>query len=81
MYTTGTKVNNYVRSTQKCKNYNIGRAKAISLPAWTGADVSGSLKSQISRQSEYEGDKFVSRTHRPSLPPPEIVPILISDRG
>ena len=36
--------------------------------------------SQISRQSTYEGGKFVSHTHRPPLHQ-EMVPVLISVRG
>ena len=34
--------------------------------------VSGGLDSQISRQSEHEGGKVVSPTHRPPLPPGSI---------
>jgi hypothetical protein len=44
--------------------------------------VRGAWGSQISRQSADEGDKVVSPTHRPPLPPPqEIFLVLISVRG
>jgi hypothetical protein len=37
--------------------------------------------SQIYRQSAHEGGKVVSHTHRPLLPPQEILLVLISVRG
>jgi hypothetical protein len=50
-----------------------GEDKAIPLQAWTGLEGSSRLSSQISRQSAHEGDKFVSPTHRPPLPPGKIL--------
>ena len=44
--------------------------------------VPGGSGSQISRQSAHEGGKVVSPTHRPPLPPPkELFLVLISVRG
>jgi hypothetical protein len=43
--------------------------------------VPGSWGSQISRQSAHESDKVVRPTHRPPLPPQEILLLLISVRG
>jgi hypothetical protein len=41
----------------------------------------GDWDSQIYRQSAHEGGKVVSPTHRPPLPPQEILLVLISVRG
>jgi hypothetical protein len=55
------------------------KAKAIPLQTLR---VPGGWGSQICRQSAHEGCKVVSPTHRPPLPPPqEIFLVLISVRG
>jgi hypothetical protein len=48
----------------------LKQGKGIQLQAWTGHEVSRRVGSQISRQSSHEGDKVVSPTHWPHLPPP-----------
>ena len=53
------------------------KGKAIPLQAWT---VPGGWGTHISWQSAHEGGKVVSPTHRPLLPPGNIL-VLISVRG
>jgi hypothetical protein len=43
--------------------------KAIPLQAWTGPEVSGKLRLQISRHKAHECAKVVSPMHHPPLPP------------
>jgi hypothetical protein len=52
--------------------YGKGKGKAIHYRPWRALSVPGGWGSQISWQSAHEGDKFVSSTHWPSLPPGNI---------
>jgi hypothetical protein len=46
-----------------------GKGKAVSLQAWSGPEGSRKLRFRDFITTAQDGGKFVSLTHRPSLPP------------
>jgi hypothetical protein len=57
------------------------KGKSIPLQAWTGPEGSEKLRFPDFMKTAQDGGKVVSLTHRPPLPPQEILPVLISVRG
>ena len=55
--------------------------KSVPLQAWTGPEVSRKLRFPDFVTTAQDGGKVVSLTHRPPLPPQEILLVLISVRG
>jgi hypothetical protein len=58
-----------------------GKGKAVPLQAWNGPKGSRKLRFSYFLTTAQDGGKFVSLTHRPHLPPREILLVLISVRG
>ena len=58
-----------------------GKGKAVQLQAWGGPEDSRKLRFPDFMTTAQDGGKVVSPTHRPPLPPQEIILVLISVRG
>ena len=58
-----------------------GKGKAVPLQAWTGPEGFRKFRFPDFVTTAQDGGKVVSLTHRPPLPPQEILPVLISVRG
>ena len=59
----------------------LGKGKAVPLQAWIGPEGSRKLMFPDFMTTAQEGGKIVRLTHRPHLPPMEILLVLISVRG
>jgi len=57
------------------------KGKAVPLQAWTGPEGYRKLRFPDFVTTAQDGGKVVSLTHRPPLPPQEILLVLISVRG
>jgi hypothetical protein len=57
------------------------KGKAIPLPVWSGAEGSRKFRFPDFMTTVLDSDKVVSLTHRPLLPPGEMLLVLISVRG
>jgi len=56
-------------STQRLTEVGKGKGKTVLLQAWCGPEVSRKLRFPDFMTTAQDGGKFVSLTHRPSLPP------------
>ena len=59
----------------------ITHSKSVPLQAWSGPEGSRKLRFPDFMTTAQGGGKVVSHTHRPHLPPMEILLLLISVRG
>jgi hypothetical protein len=57
------------------------KGKAVPLQAWSGPEFSRKLRFPDYMTTAQDGGKIVSLTQRPTLPPEEIVLVLISVRS
>jgi len=57
------------------------KGKSVPLQAWTGPEGSRKLRFPDFVTTAQDGGKVVSHTHRPPLPPQEMLLVLISVRG
>jgi hypothetical protein len=66
-----------------CKRYTLKKkkGKAVPLESWSGPEGSRKLRFPDFMTTARDGGKVVSLTHRPHLPPHEILLVLISIRG
>jgi len=68
-------------SSAEVKERVKGKYKEVPLEAWTGPEGSRKLRFPDFMTMAQVGGKVVSLTHRPPLPPQEILLVLISVRG
>jgi len=71
----------YLDNYNDNNNNNNNKGKAVPLQAWSGTEGSRKLRfPDFMTTAQDGGDKFVSLTHRPPLPPGN-TSVLISVRG
>jgi len=59
----------------------VNYEEALPLQAWSGPECSRDLRFPDFMTTAQDGGKVISLTHRPPLPPQEMLPVLISGRG
>ena len=68
-------------SINTSKYYSKKKGKRVTLQAWSGSECSRNLRFPDYTTTAQDGCKVVSLTHRPPLPPKEMLLVLISVRG